>query len=631
MSGRADAPAAATSPTESGPARSGDASRYASHPADLPEGTLVELFFRAVDEFDKPDAYLWRSSDTWQLMAHREVLRDVHALSDALVELGIERGDRVAILSENRPEWAVADFAILCTGALAVPVYPTLPANQAAYILQHSAARLVFISTPEQLAKVLEVRQQLPALEWIVAFEPDVGEPALPLPALLQRARAAGGSENTFRMRALAARPEDVATIIYTSGTTGQPKGVMLTHDNLHANVTAVLSLITVGPADVALSFLPLSHGFQRLVDYAVFANGASIAYVPSFDEVARALLEVKPTIAVSVPRVYEKIYASFLSATGLRRSIALWARGLAMQWAQRRLDGKSPGLVLQVQHAIADRVVFRKLRARLGGRIRFFVSGGAPLSPQIALFFYGAGVTILEGYGLTETSPVVTVNPPGRQRIGSVGPPVPGTEIRIADDGEILVRGRQVMKGYFDQPDASRQVVDEHGWFQTGDIGTLDADGYLRITDRKKELLKTAGGKYIAPQPIENAAKRSRYVAEALVIGDRRPYPILLIVPDFRNLEVWAREHGVISGDRAALVKDARVLARLEEDVVSKLHGFAHHEMPKKVLALDRELSLERGEITPTLKPKRRVVEEHFANLIDASYARSSEDKASA
>jgi long-chain acyl-CoA synthetase len=603
---------------------------FAANPAQLAEGTIVELFMRAVDEFDKPDAFLRRGASGWEPFSHREVLEHVHALYAGLATVGVRRGDPVALLSENRLEWALTDYALLCRGAPTVPIYPTLPAEQVQYLLADSEARVLFVSTAEQLAKALEARRET-AIETIVVFD-DVASPVpgvRTLADLLEAGRAAAGSENEFRMDAQSAQPHDLATLLYTSGTTGRPKGVMLTHNNLHSNVVAGVGVLPVGPADVALSFLPLSHVFQRVVDYGMFAYGCTIAHMPSIDDVARAFQEVRPTIAAGVPRVYEKVYARILAERGLKGKIVHWARDVALRWARATLAGRSPGLTMQIQHAFAERLVYTKVRDRLGGRIRFFISGSAPLNPEIAYFFYGAGVQILEGYGLTETSPVTNVNTPNDLRIGTVGKPIPGTEIRIAEDGEILIRGPQVMKGYFKNPEATRTMIDAEGWLYTGDIGTLDADGFLRITDRKKELIKTAGGKYIAPQPIENAAKRSGLVAESLVLGDRRPYAILLVVPDFGALEAWARGQGIAWQTHDELVALPRVRAKIEEEALGQLDTFARYERPKRVLPLPRELSIEAGEITPSMKVKRRVVEEHFRAQIDALYAESTPARA--
>jgi long-chain acyl-CoA synthetase len=595
---------------------------YAATPGEIPRGTLVQLFLEAVDQYDKPDAQQWRAADGWRSISHRQLLRDVRALVHALGGLGIGRGEQVGLLSENRPEWALADFAMMCAGVRTVPIYPTLPANQLAYILRHAEAVAVFVSTAEQLAKVLEARAELPALRTVITFDdtasdaPDV----VTLRSLIDGV-AELGSEEAFRREALSAQPDDVATLIYTSGTTGEPKGVMLTHNNLYSNVQAVSHCVENGPEDTALSFLPLSHVFQRMADYRMFAMGTTIAYVASIDDVAQSLQEVKPTLAVAVPRVYEKLYARILAAGGLRRRLVLWARQVALDWTEAEFSGQPPSAGLRVRHAIADRIVFSKLRGRLGGRMRAFVSGGAPLNPQIQSFFHGAGVLILEGYGLTETSPVTNANTPTEMRIGTVGKPIPGTEIRIADDGEILVRGPQIMKGYFRNEEATREVIDDEGWFHTGDIGTIDGDGYLRITDRKKQLLVTAGGKNVAPQPIENAAKLSRFVAEAVLIGDRRPFTVLLVVPNFDTLRDWARQEGLAAAEPAALVREPRVRARLEEEVAARLSDFARYELPKKVVPLPREFSLERGEITPTLKVKRRVIEQAFREQIAEAY----------
>jgi long-chain acyl-CoA synthetase len=395
----------------------------------------------------------------------------------------------------------------------------------------------------------------------------------------------------------------------------------MLTHDNIYSNVRAAERIFPAGPDDVALSFLPLSHVFQRMVDYFFFARGATIAYIASFDLVAQGMAEVRPTMVASNPRVYEKLYAAVLSVGGLKRRLVFWARAVGLRWTDSALAGRVPPLSVRIQHALADRLVYRKIRERIGGRLRFFISGSAPLAPEIARFFYAARILILEGYGLTETSPVTNVNTPAAFKFGTVGPPIPGTEIEIAPDGEILVRGRQVMKGYFNLPEATAEAIDAEGWFHTGDIGELDAEGFLKITDRKKDLIVTAGGKNIAPQPIENLAKMSRYVAEAVMLGDRRPYPVLLVVPNFTNLGRWARATGVGAAEPRELVRDARVQQKMEEEVFRRLEGLARYETPKKIALLFDEFSIERGELTPTLKVRRRVVEAHYRSVIDALY----------
>lgn len=598
--------------------------RYASNPAELPPGTLVDLFLRAVDA-RRARAQLRRTDAGWQPISHEEILRNVQQISAALRAWGLQRGDRVGLLSENRPEWAWTDYALLCCGLLTVPLYPTLPAQQLGFILRHAGARVLFLSTRAQLDKVLEIRAELPALERIVVFDEQSPEPAnvMLLAELMRFGQTQRISEAEFRTEAERARPDDVATLIYTSGTTGEPKGVMLTHFNIYSNtVAATRHVLSTSGDDIALSFLPLSHVLQRMFDYTMFAALTTIAYVDVIEQVAIALREVRPTIAVAVPRIYEKIYARVLAATGVKRRIVLWARQVALDWSEAALAGRTPSLAVRLQHALADRLVYRKLRDLMGGRIRFFVSGGAPLAPQVAQFFHGAGITIVEGYGLTETSPVTNVNRPDTLRIGTVGQAVPGTEITIAEDGEILIRGPQVMKGYYRNEEATRAAIDEAGWFHTGDIGTLDDAGFLRITDRKKELLVTAGGKNIAPQPMQNTAKLSRFVSEALLIGDRRPYTVLLVVPNVDSVEAWGRQEGLSWPDRLAMAADPRVRRKLEEEVAERLTEFARYERPKKVLVLPREFSLERGEITATLKVKRRVVEQAYREQIEALYA---------
>jgi long-chain acyl-CoA synthetase len=605
---------------------------YAANPTTLPPGTLVDLFFGAVDRHNLEAAQMYRTSDGWKNISHKQLLADVHALADGMAALGIQRGDRVGLLSENRPEWALADYAMLCAGILNVPLYPTLPANQMAFIMNDAGVRAVFVSNAELLEKIREARKTVTTLEHIIILD-DIaaagpGERSLTSVLDLGRSPTARTDDKAFRERATSVGPDDVATIIYTSGTTGHPKGVMLTHNNIHSNVAAQ-DWMKAKPGEpfVTVSFLPLSHVFQRMVDYVLFHLGCTIAY-STIENAVPSLGEVRPTIAVAVPRVYEKLYAAILSATGVKRKLVLWARQVALEWADVVLAGGKPDAALKVKHALADKLVFSKVRARIGGRLKFFVSGGAPLSVPIAKFLHGAGILILEGYGLTETSPVIAVNTTEAMRLGTVGRPIAGTEVSIAADGEILARGPQIMKGYYKNEEATREVIDADGWFHTGDIGTIDADGFLAITDRKKDLIVTAGGKNIAPAPIQNAAKQSRFVADAVMIGDKRPYPILLVVPDFPILEAWAAEQH-ITKPREELVKDASVLAKIEEEVMRRLEGLARYEMPKKILVLPREFDIAAGEITPKLSVRRHVVEKSFKEGIEGLYADGKEEPA--
>jgi long-chain acyl-CoA synthetase len=590
-------------------------------------GTLTQLFFDAVAKFNRPDALQVKVGGTYRPISHDDVTRRVRHAARGMTGLGARRGDRIAILSENRPEWAIADYACLTAGFADVPVYPTLPADQIAYILKDSGAVGIFVSNREQGEKIKEIRARVPGLQWVVSFD-ELGPLADMSIATLEKRGAAGETQQTidaFRAEALSVKPDDLATLIYTSGTTGEPKGVMLTHDNIYSNVMASMKAIPFDGRDVGLSFLPLSHIFERMAGhYLMFATGTSIAYAESIDTVPINLAEVRPTLVLSVPRLYEKMYARILETalTGsfIKRRIFFWAKGVAERWADEKLAGREPKGGLARQYGIAQKLVFSKLKTRTGGRLRYFVSGGAPLSADINKFFYAAGLTILEGYGLTETSPVIAVNTPANFRIGTVGKAIDGVEVRIASDGEILTRGPHVMKGYYNKPDATREVMDPDGWFHTGDIGEL-RDGFLAITDRKKDIIVTAGGKNIAPQPLENKVKSNKYVAQAVMLGDKRKFPSMLIVPNFDQLEKWAMKRNIIWTDRAQLLRMPTIQAKIEKEVAEELAGAAHFELPKKIGLLENDFSIERGELTPTLKVKRRAIDKHYKTLIDSLY----------
>jgi len=589
--------------------------------------TLTELFFDAVERYaNHPAAFRYKADGTWRSVTHRAVAERVQALAVGLRELSLGAGEKVAILSETRLEWTLADYACLCIRATDVPIYPTLPANQVEYILRDSGAAAVFCSTAAQVEKIQAVRAGLPALRHIIAFDPQAGSGVIPLADVEQRGRAGAATYPRFKEDALAVRPDDLATLIYTSGTTGQPKGVMLSHGNICSNVNACVEVLRASEDDSCLAWLPLSHILERMVEYYFLDVGVTINFAESVDTVAPNLVEVHPTIVAGVPRLYEKVYArvleSALSGSALKRRIFLWAKRIGEAWTAHRLAGIPVPLTLRLRHALADRLVFAKLRARTGGRIKFFVSGSAPLAPEVARFFYSAGLPVIEGYGLTETSPVLTLNPLQRLKLGAVGKPIPGVLIKIAPDGEILAKGPNIMRGYYNKPDETREAIDADGWFHTGDIGELDADGYLKITDRKKDLLKTAGGKYIAPQPIENTVRLNKFVASAVVLGDQRKFPIILIVPNFENLERWAKERGLAYASQADLIRLADVKAKMEREVMGGLRDLAKFEMPKKVVLLERDFTIESGELTPSLKVKRRQVEKNCKDLIDRVYA---------
>lgn len=591
-----------------------------------PPGTLNELFFAALD-FDRPDALQYKKSGAYSAISHTEVERRVRHVALGLVSLGVKPGDRVAILSENRPEWAIADYACLTSGITDVPIYPTLPADQIAFILNDSGAGAIFVSNSEQASKIGEIRSRVPSLTHVVAFE-EVGPSAdLTLAALEHRGAAAETPQSLadYKRVAEGVTPDDLATLIYTSGTTGNPKGVMLTHNNIRSNVDATRVQLPFRGDDVALSFLPLSHIFERTADYLMFATGSSIAYAEGLDTVPVNMVEVRPTIVFSVPRLYEKMYARVLQnalAGGfVKKRIFFWAREVAEKWAGEKLAGREPSGLLARKYALAQKLVFSKLKARTGGRLRYFVSGGAPLATEINKFFYAAGLTILEGYGLTETSPVIGVNTPKDFRIGTIGRPVPGVEVKIASDGEILTRGPGVMKGYFNNPAATAEAIDSEGWFHTGDIGEI-RDGFIAITDRKKDIIVTAGGKNIAPQPVESLVKTNKYVSQAVMIGDKRRFPSMLIVPNFEQLENWAKKKGIIWTDRAQLIRIPAALEKMESEVLGACEGLAHYETPRKIALLEQDFSLEKGEMTPTQKVKRRVVDKNYKEVIDTMYA---------
>jgi len=594
-----------------------------------PPRTLTELFFAAMDRSaTRPVAMRVKRNGAWVALSFADLLNQVQAFSVGLVELGVRPGDRVAILSENRPEWAVTDFACLAARCADVPVYPTLPAHQIEYILRDSGAVAVCCSSAAQLAKITEIRGTLPALKTIVVYDEAAATGgALGYEALLARGRAALGKYPSWRTDALAVTPDDLATLIYTSGTTGDPKGVMLTHGNITSNVVAGVQVLDLRPTDECLSFLPLSHIFERMAGhYCMTHKGAIINYATSIEAVSVEMGELRPTVVISVPRLYEKIYARVLenamAGSPLKQKIFLWAKRVGEAWADLTVEGKPIPVGMGVQYRVAYALVFSKLAARVGGRLRFFASGGAPLSADIARFFWAAGLPIMEGFGLTETSPVITVNWFGRARFGSVGKVLPGIEVKIAADGEILTRGPNVMKGYFNKPEATAEVMSAGGWFHTGDIGEVDAHGFLKITDRKKDIIVTAGGKNIAPQPIESLVKTNPFVLSAVMIGDKRKYPIMLVVPNMEPLRKWAEAEGMKGRTDTALLSDIVVHNKLTGEIKKTLRELAQYEMPKKFLILDRDFTIEAGELTPTLKVKRRVVEKIHQERIEELFA---------
>src|SRR6266571_8683180 len=590
--------------------------------------TLCDILTQLEARFRKPDLLRYKSGGTWRDISTDEFATTVRSLSLGLASIGARKGDRVAILSENRPEWTALDHAALNLGAVTVPIYATLLTEQIRYILDNSQARVLVVSTAAQMEKVLPILPGLPELQRLVILDPPAGglpPRTLAWPALLQEGESAHRADpRRFEAARSAVTPGDLASILYTSGTTADPKGVMLTHGNFASNVNATLQIIPFSDSDVTLSFLPLTHVFERMVEFAYLSAGATIAYAESIDAVAQNLGEIRPTVMASVPRLFEKVHARILDSVRaspfVRRAIFAAALSIGRRQARVYVDGRRAPLPIRLLHPLADHLVFAKLRARLGGRVRFFISGGAPLSPEISLFFHAAGIRVLEGYGLTETSPVIAVNTLDRTRIGTVGPIVPGVEVTIAADGEILVRGPNVMKGYFRNEEATREAMKD-GWFHTGDIGELDADGFLKITDRKKELLKTSGGKMVAPQPIENLLKTDRFISQAVLIGDRRKFISALVVPDHAWLESYAKLKGIPYTRVEELLENPRIVDLMRRRIEAKMAGLPSYETIKKFRLLPREMTPESGELTPTLKVKRRVVEKKYASEIESMY----------
>ena len=609
--------------------------REAAQPFDFGPGTLVDVFLHGLELNPDRKALTSRHDDgTWRSLTAGEAAERIRNISRFLLEGDLEPGDHVAILSNTRMEWALADWACLMSGLVVVTVYPTLPADQVLYILKDSEAKAVFVEDGDQLAKVLQVHDRLERLSRIFVIDPPdddqvVDHAGLQVRSLEQVERAGrsgSGRDDGWPDAAAAVRPEDTATLIYTSGTTGEPKGVMLSHHNLFTNTIAATMVLPITETDKVLSWLPLSHAFERLAGhYLMWYSGAEIAYAGSVTTVARDMVEMGPTFVVGVPRLYEKFYDAVMAAVqeggAAKKIVFRVAKWVGDRRAERRLARKPVGRVLEGAYGVADRLVFRKLHERTGGQVRFFVSGAAPLSAEIARFFYAGGLVVLEGYGLTETSPVTNVNPPDDIRFGSVGPPVAGTEIRIAEDGEVLIRGPQIMKGYFGRPEATREAISEDGWFHTGDIGELDQDGYLRITDRKKNILVTAAGKNIAPQPVEELIARSPYVEQVVLLGDRRKFPLALVVPSFQAYRTAFPGRPISKSDMEELEDDPDLQSLMDEEVLSRVSSCARHERPKRILLTGSEFTVEGGELTPTLKVKRRVIEQRYAERIEEVY----------
>jgi long-chain acyl-CoA synthetase len=598
------------------------ASRIPLHP-DEPT-TLIEIYEQVLREHPRPDTLNYKRDGAWRSISAREMLDRARNIAAGLHSLGIGKGERVAILSDSRLEWVLADQGCINLGAVAVPIYPTLTAPQVYYILSDCAARAVFVSNDEKSGQMKSVFDGCDSIRQVVLFESRAAH-SLTLRALEDKGQAVRANDPQLLSRIAASiKPEDLATIIYTSGTTGEPKGVMLTHANMVSNLIDSSDHLEFGEKDIALSVLPLSHIFERQAMNMYLHHGMSV-YFGSLENLGESLKEVRPTVFVGVPRIYEKIIARVqdrAAAQGkLNARIVTWAVETGKRWAQLTAAHASVPLWLSLKRRLADVIVFEKLRKAMGDRIRILVSGGAALSSDVALTFIGAGLPIVQGYGLTETSPVITAGQLHDNRVGTAGRPIRHVQVRIASDGEIETRGPQVMQGYWNKPEQTREAFTEDGWFRTGDVGHLDADGYLVITDRKKELLKTSGGKYIAPQQIEQLIKTSRFVSQVVVIGDDRNFPAALIVPDWQQLEGYAQYKGYDLRTRTDFCHDPRIIDLFERQIAARTKDLAQFEKVKRIALLEKEFTLEGGELTPTLKIKRRVIDQKYREVIDQIY----------
>jgi long-chain acyl-CoA synthetase len=591
--------------------------------------TLIEMLLEVVQAHGGKTSLMTKKAGTYQGFSYDEFLNRVKYFALGLASLGIKHGDRVAVISENRPEWAIADFGILALGATNVPIYPTITPLQIEYILSDSGSKAIVVSTPELQQKILTIFDNLPELEKIIFMDENSAHKdyMIKYEKIYDLGKAFEKDHpGYFEAAVKKVGPDDLCGIIYTSGTTGAPKGVMLSHNNLLSNVKAALEVIRADETDTFLSFLPLCHSFERMAGhFTAIAAGATIAYAESVDTVAQNLGEVKPTLMTSVPRLFEKIYARIIenasAGSPLKRKIFWWAINTGEKYVNAQFAGQKPGGWLNFKHKLAHKLVYSKLHQRVGGRLRFFVSGGAPLSKEIAEFFYKVGILILEGYGLTESSPVIAVNREDKFKFGSVGPAIPGVEVKIAEDGEVLTRGPHVMKGYYKNPEATAEAIDSDGWLHTGDIGMLDEQGFLYITDRKKNIIVTSGGKNVTPATIENLLVTSPYIEQVMVIGDKRNYLTALIVPKFEPLKKYAAEKGISFASIEELVQNPDIYDLVAADVQKLTSELARFEQIKKFTLLPKEFTVEGGEITPTLKVKRKVVAEKYADIIDKMY----------
>jgi len=587
--------------------------------------TISQLFLNTVKSYPKDDLVLYKKDGTYVPMSTQQVSDWVRLFALGLRSLGAVAGDKLIILAENSPFWVMTDVSNLCIGGITVPIYISLMPEQIKYIIDNSDAKIVVCSSPELWEKVRVIKDELTKVNHFITFQAEAPPGAKTVTAVQAQGKELDADQpGLFEQLAGEVKPSDIASIIYTSGTTGIPKGVMLTHDNFISNVKAVDEVIPFSPEDTALSFLPLSHVLERMVSFVYLYEGISIGYAESIETLGVNLNEIKPTIMVAVPRIFEKIYAAVidnvLTSSPLKRKIFFWAAELGKVYGRKKLQGESIPGALSFKHKLAHKLVFSKIIAKTGGNVRFFVSGGAALSKDIAEFFYAMGLVVLEGYGLTETSPVISANTFDHLKFGSVGQAVPGVEVKIAEDGEILTRGPHVMQGYYKMEAETAEALQE-GWFYTGDIGYLDEQGFLVITDRKKDIIVTAGGKNVAPQAIENVLKIHPFIEGAVVIGDKRKFISALIVPNFDKLSKYAKSKDISFVDNADLISKTEIVQYFEQEIDKATPDLASYEKVKKVVLLDRDFELEKGEVTPSLKIKRNIVEDKYRERIDSLY----------
>jgi len=596
--------------------------------ADEP-GTLIDVFMRAVSKHKRRDTLNYKSGGRWISISADEMLERIRFIAAGLHAIGVKRGDRVALLSESRVEWTLADAGAIFAGVIDVPIYATLTPVQVRYILNDSGACALFLANRLKFLELKEVLGECPSVRPVIFFEPEgiTPEEGLTLAQLEEKGRELEQREPGHVARnAEQTKPDDLATVIYTSGTTGEPKGVMLTHSNLVTNLIDSSGHLSFGEVDRALSVLPLSHVFERQAMYMYLYQGIAVYFAESLQTIGPNLREVQPTVLVGVPRIFEKIYERIreraTEAGKVSAVLLAWSVSVAREYAKRLIAHQPISAWLKLKHFIASKLVFSKWQRAFGGRMRLLLSGGAALPEDLAYIYIGAGIPIIQGYGLTETSPVISASSLEDNHPGTVGKAIPNVEIRIADDGEIEVRGPNVMRGYYNKPEETRAVFTSDGWFKTGDIGTIDEEGFLRITDRKKELFKTSGGKYISPQPIEQAIKASRFISQAVLIGAEQKFPAALIVPAWEQIESYCKLKGIEFTSHRALCKHPRIVDLIQRQIDALTQDLPKYERIKKIALLENEFTIEGGELTPTLKVKRRVIDEKYRDVIEELYA---------